>query len=75
MVPGSVTPSYLKAANEDYVNTRSGSEIYNGTGGFDANYLRFRHLNNSTANFLFVDSHVESRKLGEVYARDICVNP
>jgi prepilin-type N-terminal cleavage/methylation domain-containing protein/prepilin-type processing-associated H-X9-DG protein len=75
MVPGSVTPSYLKAANADYVTAKSGSETYNGIGGFDADYMRFRHLNNSTANFLFVDSHVESRKLGEVYARDICVNP
>jgi prepilin-type processing-associated H-X9-DG protein/prepilin-type N-terminal cleavage/methylation domain-containing protein len=69
-IPGSVTPSYLKAANTDYTNGQ-----YNGIGGFDANYMRFRHINNTTANFLFVDGHVESRKLGQVYARDICLNP
>jgi prepilin-type processing-associated H-X9-DG protein len=33
--------------------------------------MRFRHMNNSTANFLFVDGHVDSRKLGDVRARDI----
>ncbi len=70
LITGSVTPSYLKAANTDYV-----SGVYSGIGGFDANYMRFRHIRNTTANFLFVDAHVEPRKLGQVYARDICVNP
>ena len=37
--------------------------------------LRYRHLNNTAANALFVDGHVESRGLGAVLAVDICVNP
>ncbi len=36
--------------------------------------MRFRHMNNTTTNLLFVDGHVESRKLGQVIAREICVN-
>ena len=58
---GTVTPSSLKAANVDY------------TGGV-INAMRFRHLRNTSMNALFVDGHVESRKLGTVYARDICLN-
>ena len=75
MITGSVTPSYLKVANADYVTATAGGDTYNGIGGFDANYMHFRHVNNTTANFLFVDSHVEPRKLGQVVASDICVNP
>jgi prepilin-type N-terminal cleavage/methylation domain-containing protein/prepilin-type processing-associated H-X9-DG protein len=37
-------------------------------------YLRFRHMKNTTANLLFADGHVESRKVGEVTVRDICMN-
>jgi len=69
--PGSVTPSYLQAANADYY--RSGS--YNGPGGFDVCYMRFRHMNNTTCNILFLDGHCESRVLGTVVAQDICMNP
>ena len=73
-VPGSVTRSYLQAANRDYVLTGN-SEVFNGIGGFDSCYMRFRHMNNTTANALFCDGHVASRKLGEVRAIDICLNP
>jgi prepilin-type N-terminal cleavage/methylation domain-containing protein/prepilin-type processing-associated H-X9-DG protein len=69
-IAGSVTPSYLKAANQDYTNS-----VFGGIGGFDANYMRFRHLQNTTCNFLFVDGHVESRLLGSVWATDVCLNP
>jgi prepilin-type N-terminal cleavage/methylation domain-containing protein/prepilin-type processing-associated H-X9-DG protein len=37
-------------------------------------YMRFRHMQNSTGNFCFGDGHVESRKLGEVLVKDICMN-
>ncbi|HEX8340208.1 MAG TPA: prepilin-type N-terminal cleavage/methylation domain-containing protein [Tepidisphaeraceae bacterium] len=67
---GSVTASYLKAANRDYTNIG----VYNGIGGFDSCNMRFRHVNNTTGNFLFVDGHVESRKLGTVLARDVCLD-
>ncbi|MGN6725266.1 MAG: type II secretion system protein [Tepidisphaeraceae bacterium] len=66
---GSVTPSYLKAANTDYTNG-----TYNGIGGSDSCAMRFRHMRNTTANFLFCDGHVEPRKLGTVVAKDICLN-
>jgi prepilin-type processing-associated H-X9-DG protein/prepilin-type N-terminal cleavage/methylation domain-containing protein len=70
-IPGSVTKSYLAAANTDYYN----SGAFSGPGGFDVNYMRFRHLNNKSANFLFCDGHVESKELGSVLAKDVCVNP
>jgi prepilin-type processing-associated H-X9-DG protein len=37
--------------------------------------MRFRHLGNSTCNFLFMDFHVESRALRQVRAMDISLNP
>jgi prepilin-type processing-associated H-X9-DG protein/prepilin-type N-terminal cleavage/methylation domain-containing protein len=36
--------------------------------------MRFRHMNNTTCNMLFVDGHVESRLLGTVTAMDVSVN-
>ena len=70
MIPGSVTKAYLAAANRDYVV--SGGDVFP---DLDRNYMRFRHINNSTCNALFVDGHVESKRLGEVTARDVCLNP
>ena len=64
--PGSVLPAYLKLANVDNDGTWP---------SYGANYMRFRHLNNKSCNFLFGDFHVESRALGTVLARDVCVNP
>ena len=69
---GSVTKSYLKAANVDFVASRT---QYNGIGGFDSNRMRFRHMNNTVCNFLFCDGHVASRTIGTVIARDVCLNP
>ena len=75
---GSVTASYLKAANEDYTadignpNTKT-SHTYSGPGGSDTCNMRFRHMNNTEANFLFLDGHVEPRVLGTVLAQDVCV--
>lgn len=69
-ITGSVTKSYLAAANRDYY----ASGAYSGPGGWDTCYMRFRHVNNTTGSFLFTDGHVEPRKLGEVVAKDICVN-
>ncbi|MGD0388596.1 MAG: prepilin-type N-terminal cleavage/methylation domain-containing protein [Tepidisphaeraceae bacterium] len=77
-VYGSVVPSYLKAANQDYwadannPNTAK-QHTYSGPGGSDSCNMRFRHMNNTTADFLFLDGHVEPRVLGTVLAQDICV--
>ena len=37
-------------------------------------YMRFRHLKNTTGNFLFADGHVEARKAGEVRVREFCMD-
>jgi len=36
--------------------------------------MRFRHMNNTVVNALFVDGHVESRTLLQVVAKDISIN-
>ena len=77
-VAGSVTPSYLRAANQDYWadanNPNTGSNhTYSGPGGSDECDMRFRHMNNTVADFLFLDGHVEPRVLGTVLAKDLCV--
>jgi prepilin-type N-terminal cleavage/methylation domain-containing protein/prepilin-type processing-associated H-X9-DG protein len=38
-----------------------------------ASAFRFRHMNNTSLNALFTDGHVESKKVGEIKYRDICV--
>jgi prepilin-type N-terminal cleavage/methylation domain-containing protein/prepilin-type processing-associated H-X9-DG protein len=58
-----VTKSVLQAANVDNLPT----SVYD-------NGMRFRHLSNTTMNALFIDGHVEPRVLGQVVARDICLN-
>ncbi|HEX8339745.1 MAG TPA: prepilin-type N-terminal cleavage/methylation domain-containing protein [Tepidisphaeraceae bacterium] len=57
-------------------NTKAGYKLANIDPG-DANWsagpgMRFRHLRNTTANLLFGDGHVESRKLGAVTLREVC---
>jgi prepilin-type N-terminal cleavage/methylation domain-containing protein/prepilin-type processing-associated H-X9-DG protein len=37
--------------------------------------MRFRHMGNTTCNMLFADLHVEPRLLGDVKAKEICLNP
>jgi len=72
---GSVTPSYLKAANQEYFADlgKPAGTTYNGPGGSDTCNMRFRHMNNTEANFLFLDGHVDPRVLGTVLAQDISV--
>jgi prepilin-type processing-associated H-X9-DG protein/prepilin-type N-terminal cleavage/methylation domain-containing protein len=36
--------------------------------------MRFRHMNNTTCNFLFCDGHVEGRQIGAVSLMDISMN-
>jgi prepilin-type N-terminal cleavage/methylation domain-containing protein/prepilin-type processing-associated H-X9-DG protein len=47
---------------------------YGSAGGWGGPYMRFRHINNTTGNFLFMDGHVESRKLGQIKLYEICYN-
>jgi prepilin-type N-terminal cleavage/methylation domain-containing protein/prepilin-type processing-associated H-X9-DG protein len=68
--PSQVTKSYLNGANNDYSNS-----VWNGPDGYAACQMRFRHMGNTAANFLFADFHVESRTIGTVVAKDICMNP
>ncbi len=72
--PGLVTPSYLKEANTDYYGS-TGAVVGAGLSGFEHCFMRFRHLGNNTGNFLFCDGHVESRALGTILLKDICLNP
>jgi prepilin-type N-terminal cleavage/methylation domain-containing protein/prepilin-type processing-associated H-X9-DG protein len=64
---GNVTLKVLQAQNIDYLNPSEGYNPFNN--------MRFRHINNTTCNFLFLDGHVESRVLGQVRAMDISMNP
>ncbi len=66
----SVTNRSQQAMNMD--NTRGGG----GTWDLPAThcFMRFRHMSNSTVNALFVDGHVESRVLNQVFLSDICTN-
>jgi prepilin-type processing-associated H-X9-DG protein/prepilin-type N-terminal cleavage/methylation domain-containing protein len=67
---GGVPLNYLKYQNVDWTNGFGG---YDNGGEYQCE-MRFRHLNNTTANLLFVDGHVEPRQIGQVFAKDLCVN-
>jgi prepilin-type processing-associated H-X9-DG protein len=71
-VTGSVSLRVLQSENRDITNNTA---YFGPAGGPDFCYMRFRHLNNTTTNALYCDGHVESKALGQVVARDICVNP
>jgi len=59
---GAVTIPYLQSENKEAFGSWCNCD------------MRFRHMNNTEANFLFLDGHVEARQLGDVYAKDICVS-
>lgn len=61
-----VTPSTLRRDNVD------NNGVYP---GYAVCYMRFRHMANKTANFLYADCHVAPKNLGSVLARDVCMNP
>jgi prepilin-type N-terminal cleavage/methylation domain-containing protein/prepilin-type processing-associated H-X9-DG protein len=64
--PGTITLPYLQSENTDFWNAASWMNTAD---------MRFRHMDNTVANVLFVDGHVESRPIGSVHASDICLNP
>jgi prepilin-type processing-associated H-X9-DG protein len=65
---GGLNPiTVIKGQNIDWVNP---SVTFN-----SFCLMRFRHMDNTTGNFLFLDGHVESRAIGQVRAMDISCNP
>jgi prepilin-type N-terminal cleavage/methylation domain-containing protein/prepilin-type processing-associated H-X9-DG protein len=62
---GAVTLYCVTYLNQDITNPRdSYDSLCN---------MRFRHMNNTTVNALFIDGHVESRTLLQVVARDVSI--
>lgn len=58
------SPKWLGIANRDA----------SGWNDYTVNAFRYRHLGDTRINMLFGDGHVESRALGEVLWRDVCVS-
>jgi prepilin-type processing-associated H-X9-DG protein/prepilin-type N-terminal cleavage/methylation domain-containing protein len=58
--------------NCDFTNPNWGSG-FNPGGQYQCE-MRFRHLNNTTCNVLFLDGHVEPFAIGTVTAKMLCVN-
>jgi prepilin-type N-terminal cleavage/methylation domain-containing protein/prepilin-type processing-associated H-X9-DG protein len=59
------TLACIQSENVDNVNRRDGfNSLCN---------MRFRHMNNTTVNALFLDGHVESRALLQVIYKDVAV--
>ena len=73
---GSVTMAILQRENRDATVQMAPGYCF--TSAFNGEYywceMRFRHMQNTTANFLFVDGHCDSRPLGGVVLSDICTN-
>jgi prepilin-type processing-associated H-X9-DG protein/prepilin-type N-terminal cleavage/methylation domain-containing protein len=61
-----------KYDNCDFTNPNWGSG-FNPGGQYQCE-MRFRHLNNTTCNILFLDGHVEPFAIGTVTAKMLCVN-
>jgi prepilin-type N-terminal cleavage/methylation domain-containing protein/prepilin-type processing-associated H-X9-DG protein len=60
-----VTVAVCKAENMDNINPAWNS----------ACDMRYRHMDNTVVNVLFVDGHAEDRLIGSVLVKDICLNP
>jgi len=63
---GNVTIPAIKSVNFDGQNPLATWELAD---------QRYRHMENTVMNALFVDGHVDSMPIGSVYARNICLNP
>jgi prepilin-type N-terminal cleavage/methylation domain-containing protein/prepilin-type processing-associated H-X9-DG protein len=62
---GGVTMFTVTYLNKDITNPSDNYASFNN--------MRFRHMNNTTLNALFIDGHVESRKLLQVLAKDVSI--
>ncbi|HUB24410.1 MAG TPA: prepilin-type N-terminal cleavage/methylation domain-containing protein [Tepidisphaeraceae bacterium] len=70
----SVSFTTLATAKIMNVLRRQNTDYYDQLGYDPLCAMRFRHLNNTTVNALFIDGHVEARALGTVRAKDISVD-
>jgi len=68
---GNVTLNYLKLENGDWAAANNYSAAGYSAYGCE---MRFRHMNNSACNVLFVDGHTDSVRIGTVIAAQICCN-
>jgi prepilin-type N-terminal cleavage/methylation domain-containing protein/prepilin-type processing-associated H-X9-DG protein len=69
---GGAPLSALKYENTDWIGPNNwGTADNNGQWQCD---MRFRHMQNTTANFLYVDGHVSPLQIGQVHTIDMCVN-
>jgi len=64
--------SFSNGVSNSKTALTQGNVDYTGTN--KRNMMRFRHLKNRATNLLFIDGHVESRKLGDVKVREICLS-
>jgi prepilin-type N-terminal cleavage/methylation domain-containing protein/prepilin-type processing-associated H-X9-DG protein len=62
---GNVTVQAIQSVNYDTINPTN----------WQLCDMRYRHMNNTVINVLFVDGHAESRQMGTIRATDICMNP
>jgi prepilin-type N-terminal cleavage/methylation domain-containing protein/prepilin-type processing-associated H-X9-DG protein len=67
---GGVPLSDLKYENADFTNPGDFSSDRGSGWGCE---MRFRHLNNTTGNFLYVDGHVEALQIGQEQTLSMCV--
>jgi len=67
---GGMTLTIAKYENQDLTGNQTGGA----PGYIQFNAIRFRHMNNTVCNMLFMDGHVESRGLLQVTPKDISDN-
>lgn len=67
----------LNATSAQYIGkvNRDGTEGEHPWDAQTVGFQRYRHLGNTSCNFLYFDGHVESKKLGEVTFRDLSIFP
>jgi prepilin-type processing-associated H-X9-DG protein len=67
---GGVPLNDLKYENSDFTTPGDWTSDRGSSYGCE---MRFRHLNNTTGNFLYVDGHVESLQIGQETMLNMCV--
>ncbi len=69
LIPNGATLAGEKYDNVDFTNPTWGTS--DGGGQYQCE-MRFRHLNNTTCNILFMDGHVTPYAIGQVTAKMLC---
>jgi len=68
---------YADPAKESYDDSRMDLPLDSGPNKDDGWWIcavRYRHMKNTVTPVAFFDGHVESRKIGEIKVKDICLN-